>query len=181
VIIEDNDDDNRDDPFSDLMDTLWYRLLEKYEPEFLIEANERRSGQGERFAPLVCRERVALRAVYSHRRLGPEGLARPRSSSLAVGVVLTLLSVEAQRELTRLIDERIAAKLTESPIEQKGGTSWLTVAEAADYTRVSAAAIYKRIKRGQLPAERPEGSRILIHRAHLEPGTGPERVTVLPS
>jgi excisionase family DNA binding protein len=82
--------------------------------------------------------------------------------------MLTLLSPQAQAELKRLVDERIAATLSDSINQEKGGTPWLTVAEAADYLRTSPAAIYKRIKRGQLQAERPEGSRILIRRSDLD-------------
>jgi excisionase family DNA binding protein len=66
----------------------------------------------------------------------------------------------------RLI-ERISERLATGP-----RSPWLTVEEAADYLRTSPGAIYKRIKRGQLPSHRPEGSPILLHRDDLD-GTGP--------
>jgi excisionase family DNA binding protein len=69
--------------------------------------------------------------------------------------------------------ERLADRLTATT-----SSPWLTVKEAAKHLRISPDAIYKRIKRGQLPSHRPEGSRILLHRDDLDPA-GPQRAEVL--
>ena len=56
---------------------------------------------------------------------------------------------------------------------------WLTVKEAADYLHTSQGAIYKRIKRKQLPSYRPEGSPILLRREDLDAAAGPPAPEVL--
>jgi excisionase family DNA binding protein len=91
--------------------------------------------------------------------------------------MLDLLSPAAQAALIKLIDERVAQRLASEP-EPERVSPWLTVAEAATHLRTSPAAVYKRIKRGQLPSHRPEGSRILIKRDDLD-GAGPRRPEVL--
>lgn len=91
--------------------------------------------------------------------------------------MLDLLSPTARAALLNLIDERVSLQLASTP--SCGQESpWLTVAEAAVYLRTSQAAIYKRIKRGQLRAHRPDGSRVLLRRADLVPA-GPSATEVL--
>jgi excisionase family DNA binding protein len=82
--------------------------------------------------------------------------------------MITLLSPDVAAALVKLIDERIAAQLEASDRQQGPASPVLTVAEAADYLRTSAGAVYKRIKRGQLDAVRSAGSPILLRRADLE-------------
>jgi excisionase family DNA binding protein len=91
--------------------------------------------------------------------------------------LLKLLSPEAQADLVKLIDERVAEHpLVASPASPT--SPWLTVAEAAEFLRTTEHAVYKRIKRGQLQAHRPDGSRILLHRDDLVI-TGPAASGVL--
>ena len=73
--------------------------------------------------------------------------------------------------LAEAIAERLQPTATSSP--------WLTVKEAAEYAKTTPAAIYKRIKRGQLQSYRPEGSPILLHRDTLDGRTGPRAAEVL--
>lgn len=81
-------------------------------------------------------------------------------------MLLALLSSEAQVELTKHIDERIALLLNSS-FTIPPASPWLTVAEAATHLRTTPGAVYKRICRGQLLAHRPEGSRIMLHRDEI--------------
>ena len=96
--------------------------------------------------------------------------------------MLALLSPEPGAALIQLIDERIGQQL--GAAEHSTETSpWLTVAEAADSVRTSSAAIYKRIKRGQLRAHRPDGSKILVRRllvveCLMQPHHGKRRLPV---
>jgi len=92
--------------------------------------------------------------------------------------LLSILSREAQQELIGLIDQRVAEQLLRA-VPSTNESPWLTVDEAATYLRTSCGAIYKRIKRGQLVAYRPEGSQILLRRDELEQAAGPARQEVL--
>jgi excisionase family DNA binding protein len=85
--------------------------------------------------------------------------------------VLRFLSLD-EVALTKFIDERVAERIADIPAEPSHRSPWLTVSEAADYLRTTPAAVYKRLKRGQLTGFHPEGSPILLHRGHLC-GTGP--------
>lgn len=91
--------------------------------------------------------------------------------------MLDVLSAPARAALLHLIDERIAQHLG-SVASSNSDSPWLTVAEAAEYLRTSPAAIYKRIKRGQLSACRPDGSQILLRKEDLV-STGPRGAEVL--
>ena len=91
--------------------------------------------------------------------------------------MLTLLSAEVESELLRLVDDRIAERLSSLSLITPA-SPWLTVAEAAEHLRTTTGAIYKRIKRGQLRAYRPEGSQYLLRRDELE-GPGPAARGVL--
>lgn len=92
--------------------------------------------------------------------------------------MLALLSDEARADLVRLIDERVQQHLASAAHVSAESTHWLTVSEAADLMRTTAGAIYKRIKRGQLAAHHPQGSRILLRRDDLVT-TGPSGSAVL--
>jgi excisionase family DNA binding protein len=95
--------------------------------------------------------------------------------------MLELLSPSAQAAFVKLIDERVAERVEEllgSAAHKTDASPWFTVTEAADYLRTTPGAIYKRIKRGQLPSYRPEGSTILLRRADLD-GAGPRTREVL--
>jgi excisionase family DNA binding protein len=75
------------------------------------------------------------------------------------------------------LEERLVERLTDR-LTTAASSPWLTVQEAADHVRTSPGAIYKRIKRGQLPGHRPYGSKILIHRDDLD-RAGPRGPEVL--
>jgi excisionase family DNA binding protein len=91
--------------------------------------------------------------------------------------MLALLSADARTELLDLIDSRVAERLADqSPAPHP--SPWMTVQEAATYLRSTPAAIYKRIKRGQLRSYHPEGSQILLKREDLAPA-GPRLQEVL--
>jgi excisionase family DNA binding protein len=92
--------------------------------------------------------------------------------------MLDMLSPQAQAALVRLIDERVAQTLETHADPERVLSPWMTVAEAAEYIRTTPGAIYKRIKRGQLQAFRPEGSGIRIRREDLD-WAGPPAPTVL--
>lgn len=93
--------------------------------------------------------------------------------------MLDLLSSKAQADLIRLIDARIVEQVgTATEPQHTPASPWLTVAEAAQHLRTTPAAIYKRIKRGQLSSYRPEGSPILLRREDLT-STGPQKHEVL--
>jgi excisionase family DNA binding protein len=81
--------------------------------------------------------------------------------------MLTVLTPEAQAALIEVIDERIQ-RWVETRRQDAEESPLLTVDEAAELLRTTKAAIYKRLKRGQLRFSRPEGSRILIRRADLD-------------
>lgn len=82
--------------------------------------------------------------------------------------MLTMLSEEAYAQLTRLIDERIAARVEQAARQASPVSPWLTVRDAAAYMGTSPGAVYKRIDRKQLRAHRPEGSRILLRRDEID-------------
>jgi excisionase family DNA binding protein len=88
-----------------------------------------------------------------------------------VSYLLEALSSELENAILQLIDERVTEVMgrlhPESP-----RSPWLTVQEAADYLRTTPQAVYKRIKRKQLQAYRPEGSGILLHRDELDAAMG---------
>ncbi len=88
--------------------------------------------------------------------------------------MLRLLSPEAEAELVKLIDERVATCIEVASTHTPSASPWLTVSEAAQYLRTTPGAIYKRIERGQLKSYRPEGSQTLLRRDDLDaPMTGP--------
>jgi excisionase family DNA binding protein len=94
---------------------------------------------------------------------------------------LALSATLDQATLDALIDqleprllERLGDRLGAAP-----SSPWFTVKEAADYLHTSPGAIYKRIKRKQLPSYRPEGSPILLRREDLDAAAGPGASEVL--
>jgi excisionase family DNA binding protein len=92
--------------------------------------------------------------------------------------VLRFLSPEAEAALVRLIDERVSEQLQAASGVVQASSPWMTVTEAAEHLRTTPGAIYKRVKRGQLEAFRPEGSPILLRRGDLD-RAGPRRLEVL--
>lgn len=84
----------------------------------------------------------------------------------------------AESWIRALIRDEISERLDVRPESRE--SPWATVDEAAEILRTTPAAIYKRIKRGQLKGHRPEGSRILLHRGELDRFcTGPAGASVL--
>lgn len=67
------------------------------------------------------------------------------------------------------VDERIAAAFAAQSRPTEGnGSSWLTIAQAADILDCSADAVRMRIKRGRLEA-RKDGSRVYVSRRSVDP------------
>lgn len=88
--------------------------------------------------------------------------------------MLSLLNAEARGELEAFVADQVKALLVEAGASEPAVESpWMTVGEAATALRTTQGAIYKRIKRGQLEAKRPEGSRILLLRTEIIPA-GPQ-------
>jgi excisionase family DNA binding protein len=81
--------------------------------------------------------------------------------------VIGLLAPEAVAELTDYIEQVVASRITAATVMQPR-LEMMTVEEAGAYLRTTPGAIYKRIKRKQLPAVRIDGSHILIRRQDLD-------------
>lgn len=80
--------------------------------------------------------------------------------------MIAALSAEALETLTAFIDERVSKKLLD--VAAPTAPELMTVQEAAEYLRTTPGAVYKRIKRKQIPAYRPEGSGWLLRRGDLD-------------
>jgi excisionase family DNA binding protein len=80
---------------------------------------------------------------------------------------LAFLSEASNEELISFIEGVVDAQLSKH-FDVVQVTPWLTVEEAASRYRTTAGAIYKRIRRGKLPAHRPEGSRIMLNRDEVD-------------
>jgi excisionase family DNA binding protein len=92
-------------------------------------------------------------------------------------MLTTSIDTAALDALVEHLEPRLIERVSEQ-LTARANSPWLTVKEAADYLRTSPDAIYKRIKRKQLPSYRPEGSPILLHKDDLD-GTGPGGAEVL--
>jgi excisionase family DNA binding protein len=93
-------------------------------------------------------------------------------------MLTTSIDTAALDALADQLEPRLIERLNEK-LTARTSSPWLTVKEAADYLRTSEQAIYKRIKRKQLPSYRPEGSQILLRREDLDLAAGPRAPEVL--
>lgn len=87
-------------------------------------------------------------------------------------VLLRSLAPELVAALDDLVDERVSRILDTR--ENGSAATWLTIAEAADYLRVSESTIARRLKEGRL-ASTYVGRRRLVRREHLDQSAGSQR------
>ena len=70
-----------------------------------------------------------------------------------------------------LIREVLAEELPRALAQVRNGSPWLDSTEAAEYLRMSEAAVRQRAQRGTLPSHKDEG-RWLFHRDELDSALG---------